>query len=307
MRVLITGGAGFIASHIADAHLRRGDEVLVADNLCAGRRENVPQAADFAQLDITDEVAVHKLWDDFRPDIVSHHAAQIDVRRSLAEPAFDARVNIIGSINVIKNCVDYKTRRIVFASSGGAIYGEMQGAPPTEDTPIQPVSLYGVAKYSVEQYLAAYGRAENIACTILRYANVYGPRQRTDGEAGVVAIFAGLMLDSQPPTIFGCGDKTRDYVYVADVVRANMMVLEHGGTGPYNIGTGVETSDQQVFDAVAAATGYDGDPIYGDERKGDVHRIALNSQKATNEFGWHAQTEFSEGIARTVDYIRRHH
>ncbi len=305
MRVLVTGGAGFIASHIADAHLRRGDEVFVVDNLCAGRRENLPDAAAFAQLDITDETAMRKLWNDFRPEIVSHHAAQIDVRRSLEEPAFDARVNVLGSLNVIKNSVDYNTDRVVFASTGGAIYGEMHRAPPTEDTPVQPISLYGVAKYCVEQYLAAYARSEELACTILRYANVYGPRQRADGEAGVVAIFTGLMLDGQRPTIFGCGDKTRDYVYVADVVRANMMALERGGIGPYNIGTGVETSDQQVFDSVAAATGYDGEPIYGDERKGEVHRIAINSDRARDELGWQAEMEFADGIARTVDYLRK--
>lgn len=304
MRVLVTGGAGFIASHIADAHIRQGDEVFVVDNLCAGRRENVPEAAGFAQADITDETAMRELWDGFRPEIVSHHAAQIDVRRSLEEPAFDARVNVLGSLNVIKNCVDARTDRIIFASTGGAIYGEMQAAPLSEDTPAQPISLYGVAKYCVEQYLAAYGRSAGLCYTILRYANVYGPRQRTDGEAGVVAIFGGLMLDNQAPTIFGDGDKTRDYVYVADVVEANMMALERGGAGPYNIGTSIETSDRQVFDAVAEATGYDGGPIYGDERKGDVHRIALNSERARDELGWQAETEFADGIVRTVEYLR---
>jgi len=304
VRVIVTGGAGFIASHIATAHLARGDEVLVVDNLSAGRRECVPAAAEFAEVDITDRGAMAKLWQQFRPQIVSHHAAQIDVRKSVEDPAYDAQVNILGSLNVMKNCIECGTKKLVFASTGGAIYGEPEQLPAAEDCPVRPMSLYGVAKYAVEQYLAAYGRLEGLNYTILRYANVYGPGQRTDGEAGVVAIFAGLMLSNRQPTIFGQGDKTRDYVYIEDVVRANLAAIEAGDGGTYNIGTGVQTSDQQVFNEVAKAAGYEGKPTYADERKGEIRHIALDSEKAERELGWRPQVQFPHGILQTVAYVR---
>lgn len=305
MRVLVTGGAGFIGSHVATAHLARGDEVLVVDNLCAGCRRNVPDSAEFVESDITDQAAMRLLWQRFRPHLVSHHAAQIDVRKSVEDPAFDARVNILGSLNIFKNCLDFGTRKLLFASTGGAIYGEPEPLPASEDSPIMPLSLYGVAKYAVEQYLEAYGRLEGLNYTILRYGNVYGPGQRTDGEAGVVAIFAGLMLRGSRPTIFGCGDKTRDYVHVQDVVAAGMAAIERGGPGPYNIGTGIQTSDQQVFDEIARAVGYGDRPEYADERKGEIRHIALDCSRAEAELNWTACVPFSEGIAQTVDYIRR--
>jgi len=304
VRVIVTGGAGFIASHIATAHLARGDEVLVVDNLSAGRREHVPVGADFAELDITDLPAMSELWQRFRPEVVSHHAAQIDVRKSVADPAYDAHVNILGSLNVIKNCLEAGTAKLIFASTGGAIYGEPEQLPATEDSPVRPMSLYGVAKYAAEQYLAAYGRLEGLNYTILRYGNVYGPGQRTDGEAGVVAIFAGLMLEGRQPTIFGRGDKTRDYVYVGDVVEANLAAIERGAGGIYNIGTGVQTTDQQVFEEVARAAGYDGEPLYADERKGEVRHIALDCDRAHRELNWRAETQFADGIAQTVAYVR---
>ncbi len=304
MRAIVTGGAGFIASHIATAHLDRGDEVLVVDNLTAGRRESVPAGAEFAEVDITDQAAMARLWQQFRPEIVNHHAAQIDVRKSVEDPAYDAQVNILGSLNVMKNCIECGTRKLIFASTGGAMYGEPEQLPAAEDSPVRPMSLYGVAKYAAEQYLGAYGRLEGLNYTILRYSNVYGPGQRTDGEAGVVAIFAGLMLDGRQPTIFGQGDKTRDYVYIEDVVRANLAAIEAGSGGTYNIGTGVQTTDQQVFDEVAKAAGYEGKPIYADERKGEIRHIALNSEKAERELGWRPQIEFPHGIAQTVAYVR---
>ncbi len=304
MRVLITGGAGFIGSHIAAAHLGRGDEVLVVDNLSAGRREHVPAGAQFAEADITDAAAMAELWRQFRPQIVSHHAAQIDVRRSVDEPVLDAQVNIVGSLNVIRNCVDQGSGKLVFASTGGAIYGELQDLPASEDSPMQPISMYGVAKYCVEQYLGAYGRLDDLNYTVLRYANVYGPGQRTDGEAGVVAIFAGLILEGSPPTVFGDGGKSRDYVYIDDVVRAHAAAVERGGPRAYNIGTGVGTSDRQVFEEIARATGYSGEPIYSEERKGEIRHIALDCSRAERELGWKAQVGFAEGIVQTVAYLR---
>jgi UDP-glucose 4-epimerase len=305
MRVLVTGGAGFIGSHIATAHLARGDSVLIVDNLYAGCRNSVPEGAQFAEADITDQETMKRLWREFRPEVVSHHAAQIDVRKSVEDPAFDAQVNVLGSLNVISNCLEFGVKKLIFASTGGAIYGETETLPTPEDVSVRPLSLYGTAKYCVEQYLEAFGRLEGLDYTILRYGNVYGPGQRTDGEAGVVAIFAGLMLEDSQPTIFGCGDKTRDYVYVQDVVEAGLAAIEREGTGPYNIGTGIQTSDQQVFDQIAKAVGYDGKPIYAEERKGEIHHSALDCSLARAELDWSARTCFADGIACTVEHIRQ--
>lgn len=305
MRALVTGGAGFIAAHIAQALLDRGDEVLVVDNLVTGRRDRVPAGADFAEVDVTDQAAMRKVWQDFKPEVVDHHAAQIDVRKSVENPAYDAEVNVLGSLNVIKNSVDAGTRKIVFASTGGAMYGEGVPLPAAETLTPRPISLYGTAKYCVEQYLGTYGRLEDFDYTVLRYSNVYGPGQRTDGEAGVVAIFAGLMLQGKQPVIFGQGDKTRDYVYVGDVVRANLLAIDATGkNGPYNIGTGVQTTDQEVFDTVAAACGYDGKPNYLDERKGEIRHVSLDASLAHDVLDWDAQMPFAEGIAATVDFVR---
>lgn len=307
MRVLITGGAGFIGSRIATAHVARGDDVLVIDNLDTGLRSAVPAGAEFVHADITDASATADCFARFRPELVSHHAAQMDVRRSIHEPSYDTEVNVLGSVNILRNCVEVGVGRLVFASSGGAIYGEPVTIPAAEDSPIRPLSMYGAAKYCVEQYLATFARLYGLQYTILRYANVYGPGQRPDGEAGVVAIFAGLMLEGRRPELFGAGDKTRDYVYIDDVVRAALLATDRGGAGPYNIGTGVQTSDRGVFDAVAAAVGYRGEPIIGPERKGEVRHIALDCRKAEREFGWRATTNFASGIAATVRHLLAAH
>lgn len=307
MRVLITGGAGFIGAHIATAYLARGDEVLIIDNLYTGLYDAVPAGAGFARVDITDAAALAAVFTRFRPELVSHHAAQMDVRRSVHEPSYDTEVNVLGSVNVMRNCVEVGVGRLVFASSGGAVYGEPVAIPTAEDSPIRPLSMYGAAKFCAEQYLATFKRLYGLEHTILRYANVYGPGQRPDGEAGVVAIFAGLMLDGRQPELFGAGDKTRDYVYIDDVVRAALLASDRGVTGPYNIGTGIRTSDREVFDAVAAAVGYRGEPIIGPERKGEVRHIALDCRKAEREFGWRPKIDFASGIAATVRHIRATH
>ena len=228
MKILVTGGAGFIGSHIVDRYLQEGHEVAVVDDLSTGRRENLNPAASFHRVSITDERALRRVFEDERPEVVNHHAAQMDVRRSVAEPQFDAQTNIIGVINVIEAALAVGAHRFIFASSGGAIYGDAPIRPTPEDAPLAPISHYGASKLAGEVYFGLYRRLHSIPTTILRYANVYGPRQNPRGEAGVNAIFANLMLRGERPTIFGRGDKTRDYVYVSDVVEANVRALHRG-------------------------------------------------------------------------------
>lgn len=306
MKILVTGGAGFIGSHIVDRYLQEGHEVAVVDDLSTGRRENLNPAASFHRVSIADERALRRVFEDERPEVVNHHAAQMDVRRSVAEPQFDAQTNIIGVINVIEAALAVGAHRFIFASSGGAIYGDAPLRPTPEDAPLAPISHYGASKLAGEVYFGLYRRLHSIPTTILRYANVYGPRQNPRGEAGVNAIFANLMLRGERPTIFGRGDKTRDYVYVSDVVEANVRAL-HRGTGEVlNIGTGVPTTDQEVYDAVAAAVGFTAPPIYGPERPGDVRHSCLDARRARDELGWEPTVEFREGVRRTVEYQREH-
>ncbi|MFP3902662.1 MAG: NAD-dependent epimerase/dehydratase family protein [Armatimonadota bacterium] len=303
MRIVVTGGAGFIGSQIAAAYIENGHTVAVVDDLSSGREKNVPECAEFAKIHITDRDEIGSFWRDFEPDIVNHHAAQIDVRKSVQNPVFDARVNILGSLNVIKSSMDTGVKKIIYASTGGAIYGDAENLPASESYPPRPLSCYGTSKHAVEGYLATFARLDGLDYTVLRYANVYGPRQRSDGEAGVVAIFAGQMFSGIRPTIFGDGTKTRDYVYVGDVVAANRIVLD-SGSGVYNIGTGVQTTDQEVFDAVADAVGYDEEPIYADERPGEVHHIALDISRARDDLGWQPTVDFRDGVKRTIEYMR---
>ncbi len=306
MKILVTGGAGFIGSNIADRYIAEGHEVAIIDNLATGRRSNINRAASFHEISITDEEAVRDIFAAERPEVVSHHAAQMDVRRSVIEPQFDAETNVVGTINVIEAGRSVDTRKFIFASSGGAIYGDADVIPTPEDAPIEPVSHYGTSKRAGELYFQLYGRLYGMDYTVLRYANVYGPRQNPKGEAGVNAIFANMMLRGERPAIFGQGDKTRDYVYVGDVVEANVLALERGDGETLNIGTGVQTTDQEVYDAVAAAVGFDEPPIYGEERAGDVRHSCVDPSKAKEVLGWEATVEFREGVRRTVQYQREH-
>lgn len=303
MKILVTGGAGFIGSHLVDALIERGDEVVVVDNLSTGCRENVNPQTELYELSVGD-LGLADIFERERPDIVSHHAAQIDLRRSVAEPLFDAQENILGSLNVIVNAVRYGVRNFIYASSGGAIYGEPQYLPVDENHPINPTSQYGVSKHTVEHYLHSYAIQYGLNYVVLRYPNVYGPRQNPLGEAGVVAIFARQMLGGERPTIFGSGDKTRDYTHVSDVVSANLLAMEQGKNAICNIGTGVETSDQDIFDALAAALGYDSPPLYTSVRPGEIQRICLDWSKAERELGWRPQLLLKEGIANTVAYFK---
>ena len=302
MKVLVTGGAGFIGSHIVDALIERGDEVVVVDNLSTGSTENVNPKARFYNLSITDP-ALAEVFAAETPDMVSHHAAQVNLRRSVDDPRFDAEVNILGSLNVITSAVRYGVKKLIYASSGGAVYGEPQYLPVDENHPVNPVSQYGVSKHAVEHYLYCYAQY-GLNYAALRYSNVYGPRQNPAGEAGVIAIFSQQMLRGERPTIFGPGNKTRDYTHVSDVVRANLMAMERGHNTMYNIGTGLETSDQDIFDAVAQALGYDGKALHVPVRPGEIQRISLDYTRARREIGWRPTVSLREGIQKTVPFYR---
>jgi len=304
MRILVTGGAGFIGSHLVDRYLAEGHQVSVVDNLATGRRENLNAEARFHEVDITDFQALREVFEQEEPGAVNHHAAQMDVRRSVSEPQFDAETNIIGMLNVIEAARAVGPGKLIFSSSGGAIYGEPERIPADESHPLRPISHYGASKLAGEVYLQLYGRLYDLKYTILRYANVFGPRQNPHGEAGVNAIFAGMMLAGERPTIFGRGDKTRDYVYVGDVVEANILALERGDGELLNIGTGVQTTDQEVYDAVAAAVSFEEPAIYGEERAGDVRHSALEVTRAREVLGWEPQVKFRDGVQMTVDYQR---
>lgn len=304
MRIVVSGGAGFIASHIVDQYIQLGHQVAIIDDLSTGQQENLNPEATFYEVDITDAGAVAEVMQTERPELINHHAAQMNVRRSVQEPVFDATTNILGSINVIEAALAVGTRKIVYASSGGAVYGELQYMPADESHPINPASHYGVSKYTVEQYLSLYNQLAGLSYTALRYANVYGPRQNPYGEAGVVAIFGQQMLAGKQPIIFGDGSDTRDYVFVDDIVAANVRVLDTGDNEVFNLGTGQPTSVQEVFAAVAEATGFTGQPIYAQPRAGDIAHNALDSSKAQQLLGWQPRSSFTEGIQRTIQFLR---
>ena len=302
MKILVTGGAGFIGSNLVDALVERGDAVVVIDNLSTGRRENLNPHSKFYEISIGDP-GLADIFEKEKPDIVCHHAAQIDLRRSVNEPLFDADVNILGSLNVIINSIRSGVGKFIYASTGGAIYGEPQYLPADENHPINPVSQYGVSKHTVEHYLHLYALQGELNYVALRYPNVYGSRQNPFGEAGVVAIFAHQILGGQQPTIFGLGDKTRDYTYVSDIVEANILAIERGRNLICNIGTGVETTDQEIFDTIARVLGYSSAPLYTSVRPGEIQRICLDWSKADQELGWRPKTTLKDGIAKTVTHF----
>ncbi|MDO8491618.1 MAG: NAD-dependent epimerase/dehydratase family protein [Dehalococcoidia bacterium] len=303
MKVLVSGGAGFIGSNVVDALVEAGHDLVVVDNLSTGFRERVNPAARLYEMSIGDP----RLADVFqreRPDVVNHHAAQMVVTKSVENPVYDAQENILGGLGILLNSVRFGVKKFIYASSGGAVYGEAQYLPADEQHPIKPVSQYGVSKHTLEHYLHLYAALYGLPYVVLRYANVYGEGQNPFGEAGVVAIFARQMLRGERPTIFGSGDKTRDYVHISDVVKANLLALEKGENTIYNIGTGVETSDQQVFDTLAEVLGHRGKPFYAPVRKGEIHRICLDCTKAKKELAWAPALSFKEGLLRAADYYK---
>ncbi len=305
MKVLVTGGAGFIGSHVVDALVKASHDVVVVDDLSMGKREQVHPAARFYRVDIRDRQALEEIFRIERPEVVNHHAAQGNLRRSMSEPSFDASVNIVGSLNLLELALTYKTRKFVNISSGGAVYGEPRRLPVDELHPICPMSAYGVSKYAVEQYLRLF-EGSGLDYTILRYANVYGPRQDPTGEAGVVAIFSRQMLAGERPTIFGDGSKTRDYVYVGDVVAANLLVMaEKRVSGrSYNIGLGREVSDRQIFELVRSAVGATVEPILASKRPGEIDRICLDASLVKAELDWEPTVSLEKGMAQAVAFYR---
>ncbi|HEY2829726.1 MAG TPA: NAD-dependent epimerase/dehydratase family protein [Thermoanaerobaculia bacterium] len=303
MKVLVTGGAGFIASHIVDAYVARGHAVTVIDDLSSGRRENVNPKAELMVADLRDAATVDALRGRGF-DILNHHAAQIDVRVSVADPAADAELNIVAALRLFEAMRNDGVKKIVFASSGGATYGEPDYAPQDEKHPTRPVSPYGCAKLAIDQYLYFYKTVYGTKSVSLRYGNVYGPRQRKDGEAGVIAIFGGAMLDGQTPRINGDGRQTRDYVSVHDVVRANMAASEGELEGIYNVGTGVETSVNQLFDELRRSIGFDRDAEHGPAKPGEQMRSVLDATKVRTEGGLTPFVTLRDGIAETVAWLR---
>ncbi len=304
-RILVTGGAGFIGSHMVDAFLAQGHRVAVIDDLSTGQRDLVDERAAFYAGDIGDAGLVERVFAEFRPEVVNHHAAQMDVRRSVSDPGFDARVNILGSLTLLDACVRHGTGRFIFASSGGAVYGEQSVFPADERHPTDPVSPYGVSKLATEKYLRAYREVHGIGYTALRYANVFGPRQNPFGEAGVVAIFAHRLLAGEEPLINGDGVQTRDYVYVGDVVAANLAALDGPESVVVNIGTGHETSVVDIYRGVVAAVGWGGDEQHGPAKSGEQLRSVIDPIYAWELWGWRPQVPLEEGLRRTIRFFRR--
>lgn len=305
-RVLVTGGAGFIGSHLVDGLLALGHEVAVVDNLSTGRREQVPAESCLHEIDIRDVELVHRLFRSFRPRVVYHLAAQTSVRKSTEDPAGDASVNVLGTINVLDAAVRAGVERVVYVSSGGAIYGEPEALPVREDHPVRPLSPYGLSKYVGEEYLWLYRQTYGLACSVLRYPNVYGPRQDPFGEAGVVAIFTRALLDGKQPVIFGDGLQTRDYVYVDDIVAASLLCLRKGEGGTYNLGWGREVTVVDLLAQLQEVLGTAVTPRYDLPRPGEVRRIALDATRARSELGWEPKVPLPEGLRLTARWVAEH-
>jgi UDP-glucose 4-epimerase len=302
MKVLVTGGAGFIGSHVTDALINAGVEVVVLDNFSSGRHELVNPRARCYEMDIGVE-GIRALFERERFDCVDHHAAQMNVRRSVDDPVFDARVNILGSLNLLQAAVATGVKKFVFASTGGAIYGEQATFPADETHQTCPMSPYGVAKLAVEKYLAFYAEVYRLPSTVLRYANVYGPRQDPHGEAGVVAIFGQRLLAQEPATINGDGEQTRDFTYVGDVVRANVLAVTIDLQGTFNVGTGIETSVNGLYTSLARQSGAPSTPHYGPPKAGEQRRSVLDSSKLQATTGWRPTVLLDEGLRQTVAYF----
>ena len=302
MKVLVTGGAGFIGSHVAESLLAAGHEVAVVDDLSRGRRENAPGGAVFYEADVRSRCG--EVFDEFEPEAVCHQAAQVDVRRSVAEPVLDLEINAGGTVRLLENCVRYGVGRFVLASTGGAIYGDLREFPASEDHPEYPISPYGVSKLAAERYLHFFETQYGLPYVALRYANVYGPRQDPHGEAGVVAIFAGRLAAGETCTINGNGEQTRDYVYAGDVARANALALGDGvPSGAYNIGTGIETSVNELYETMAELSGRDLPARHGPAKPGEQPRSAVDPAKAERVLGWRPDVGLREGLEKTLRFF----
>ncbi len=303
MKILVTGGAGFIGSHVVETFLAEGHEVCVVDDLSSGRRKNVPPGVRLHAVDIRG-AELAKVFEEEQPEVVSHQAARANVRESFEKPQLYADVNVVGSVNLLECCRRFQVRKIIYASTGGAVYGEPKTLPVPEDHPIDPLDPYGASKHHVEHYLHIYQTGFGVAFTALRYPNVFGPRQDPFGEAGVVAIFTARMLKGERPTINGSGEQMRDFVYVGDVARANLLALEHGDGEILNIGSGQGVSVREIFENLAVLTGFQEEPEFGPAKAGEVFRIFLNAERARRQLGWTPQVSLQKGLASTVEFFR---
>ena len=303
MKVLVTGGAGFIGSHLVDRLVQEGHEVVVVDNLSTGKRRNLNRAARLVKLDIQ-SWRLERVFRNERPNMVMHLAAQMDVRKSVEDPMFDAHVNVLGTLNVLQQSIKHGVRKVVFSSSGGAIYGEQEIYPAPESHVTRPLSPYGISKLCGEQYLSYYQRVNGLQIVSLRYANVYGPRQDPEGEAGVVAIFIQKLLNNEQAIVNGNGRQTRDFVYVEDVVEANLAAMGQDIQGTYNVGTGEETSVNDLLRILVRHTNSTCKEVHGPAKGGEQARSVIDSGKLRQELSWESRTELSEGLKHTVDYFR---
>ena len=303
MKAIVTGGAGFIGSHIVDALIEKGIDVFVIDNLSSGNKKNINSKAKFTKVDINNK-KILGIFEKIKPDMLFHLAAQTDVRRSVVDPAEDARINILGAIQLLEASKQVGLKKIIFSSSGGAIYGDTDNTPTPETHLARPISPYGIAKLTCEHYLHYYKEVFGIDYVALRYANVYGPRQNSQGEAGVVAVFCNKMIHGEPPVIYGDGKQTRDYTYVGDIVEANILAMQGEKVGAYNIGTGIETDVNYLSRMIKDQLLYKDEIIHGKEKKGEVRRSCLDYSLAKKVFGWEPKVQLKDGIKKTVEWFR---
>jgi UDP-glucose 4-epimerase len=305
MKILVTGAAGFIGSHVADAYVNLGHEVVILDDLSRGSKRNLNPKCRFYQCDIRDREGIEKIFLLEKPAIINHHAAQMDVRRGVREPLFDAQVNILGSINLIEAALANGAKRFIYASTAGAGYGEPKQMPVPEGYPMNPITPYGISKHTVEHYLFTFRFLYGLEYVVLRYGNVYGPRQSSQGEAGVFAIFSEQMLADLQPVIYGDGKKIRDYVYISDVAAANVAALDQGTNEIFNISSGVETLDLEIFQRVRELLSKKVEPRYVPRRPGEIDNICLDISKAKSLLQWVPSVNLSEGACKTVAYFQR--